>query len=93
MEAKDTVVKECICASYDKVPFKPPHSEEVYHCYECDAYHDGKKDQAEVAFKAGEDKERERTIEFIDWLDNGTRSSESWRDEVRKLRQSLKEEE
>lgn len=34
--------------------------------------------------------ERERTIEFIDWLDNGTRSSASWRAEMRDFRQALK---
>lgn len=29
-------------------------------------------------------------IEFVDWLDNGTRSAASWRTEVRKFKQSLK---
>lgn len=28
-------------------------------------------------------------VEFIDWLDNGTRSSGSWRAEMRKFRQAL----
>ena len=40
--------------------------------------------------KKGRQMERERTIKFIDWLDNGTRSSPSWRSEVRKLKQALK---
>ena len=29
-------------------------------------------------------------VEFIDWLDNGLRSSGSWRTEVRKIKQALK---
>jgi len=33
-----------------------------------------------------------KVVEFIDWLDNGLRSSASWRSEVRILRQSLLEE-
>ena len=30
-----------------------------------------------------------KVVEFIDWLDNGTRSSASWRFEMRKFRQAL----
>ena len=33
--------------------------------------------------------ERERTIAFIDWLDNGVRSSASWRHEMREFRKAL----
>lgn len=36
--------------------------------------------------------ERKRVIDFIDWLDNGLRSSADWRFETRKFRQALKEE-
>ena len=44
--------------------------------------------QAEISFKAG----RREVVEFIAWLDNGTRSSASWRAEMRKFRQAqLKE--
>ncbi len=39
----------------------------------------------------GAKEEKERTIEFINWLDNGTRSSAGWRSEVRNFRQALKE--
>ncbi len=44
-----------------------------------------------VRIEQAKREEKERTIEFIDWLDNGTRSSASWRSEVRKFRQALKE--
>lgn len=48
--------------------------------------------QAEISFRAGEEKATKEVLEFIDWLDNGTRSSASWRFEVRKFRQAkLKE--
>ncbi|GAI86153.1 unnamed protein product [marine sediment metagenome] len=45
---------------------------------------------AEISFKAGQKAEREKILNFIDQLDNGTRSSASWRSEVRKFRQALK---
>ncbi len=47
--------------------------------------------QAKISFEKGRQLERERIIEFIDWLDDGLRSSPSWRSEVRKYRRALKE--
>ncbi len=43
------------------------------------------------AIKDYRDEEIKEVMEFIDWLDNGTRSSASWRFEMRKFRQALKE--
>ena len=62
MEAKDTVTYECICGGYDFEPFESAYSEEICHCYECDAYNTGKRDQAEIAFKAG----RKEVVEWVD---------------------------
>lgn len=56
MEAKDTVIFKCMCASYDFEPFYSPwdkEHKELHHCYECDAYNEGKLIQAEISFKAG----------------------------------------
>ena len=47
-------------------------------------------EQYEVKIEEAVKAERERILSFIDWLDNGTRSSESWRTEIRKVGQALK---
>jgi len=49
-------------------------------------WHEQYEAKIEEAVKA----EREKILNFIDWLDNGTRSSESWRTEIRKVGQALK---
>lgn len=62
MEAKDTVQFDCVCASYDFEAFKSAYSEEIVHCYECDAYNRGKKFQAEISFMAG----IKEVVEFVE---------------------------
>lgn len=57
MKAEDTVTRKCICDMYDKVPFYSPwdvNNTELHHCYECDAYHEGKLEQSKLSFPAGE---------------------------------------
>lgn len=59
---------------------------QAFHNLECH------KDQAKISFPTGEKQGYEKgireVVEFIDWLDNGTRSSGSWRSEMRKFRQA-----
>ena len=46
----------------------------------------------DIAFKVGVRAEIKKVLEFIDWLDDGTRSSPSWREEMRNFGQAkLKE--
>ena len=60
MKADEIVMPECICGRYDFEPFKS--GEEMIHCYECNAYHDGKLAQAKVSFKAG----MREVVEFVE---------------------------
>jgi len=54
MEAKDTVTFECRCGLYDFTPFPSAQDKnKICHSYECDAYNDGKRHQAEISFEAG----------------------------------------
>ena len=48
---------ECVCSYYDQEPFKSAYSDEMCHCYECDAYNDG--------IEKGRQMERERVIKSI----------------------------
>jgi hypothetical protein len=56
MEWHDTMEHECICEMYHFKPFYSPwdtEQKELHHCYECNAYNNGKFKQAEISFKAG----------------------------------------
>ena len=54
----DKTPVECVCAHYDKEPFKSAYSDKMVHCYECGAYNDG--------IEKGKQIERERVIEWGD---------------------------
>lgn len=72
MEAKDTVQHKCICGGYDFEPFYSPWDTEhkkPKHCYECDAYNEGKRHQAEISFKAGRNSILEEVSERLNVID------------------------
>ena len=95
MEAKDTVIHECICGRYDFVPFYSPwdvNNTQLNHCYECDAYHDGKLSQAEISFKAGIEKVVERLVARVNTLAKTRWTVEAHREQIlEELRAELKE--
>ena len=49
-------------------------------------------DELETRIEEAKKQERDKWLEFVDWLDNGLRSSAGWRAEIRKFAKSLKEE-
>lgn len=44
------VERKCLCHLYDKEAY---HEATGNHCYECDAFHDGRLYQAEISFPLG----------------------------------------
>ncbi len=102
MEAKDTVTSrekqweistgnsdwtdgdiwDAIAQAQAEISYKAGYNQALKEHEWDDNYYKGKKIDAGI----------KEVVEFIDWLDNGTRSSGSWRSEMRAFRQAkLKE--